>query len=85
MTDVFHWANGVFVGFVLDVGLMSDMSASEFPFSLGGASSSVRALNFLILAKRRARSLCENFHMTGSRCTDVLGSNDKINFALKRR
>ena len=63
---------------------MSNISTSEFPFSFGGASSSVRALNFLILAKRRALSLYENFHMTDSRYTDVIGSNDIINFALKR-
>jgi hypothetical protein len=85
VTDVFHWADEVFVGFVLDLGLMSNISTSEFPFSFGGASSSVRALNFLILAKWRALSLYENFHMTDSRCTDVIASNDKINFALKRR
>jgi hypothetical protein len=84
VTDVFQWANEVFVGFVLDLGLMSNMSTSEFPFPLGGASSYVRALNFLILAKRRARSVYENFHMTHSRFTDVIGSNDKINFCPQK-
>ena len=30
VTDVFHWVNEVFVGFVFDPGLMSNMSTSEF-------------------------------------------------------